>query len=215
MRLMIAAATLLVCSLAHSAALNVTIWQPYPGKTSLMMEQAMAAKAIQEKLGATVTMGLENTGRMHYAVGGFDNWQAWAKYAAKLQASAEWAAWLERAQANPGSAQEENYLLNVLPGSNGGGTTYQVFIWEPRDGRINELLAAAAEAKAIHEKAGARVGINVDQMQRMHYVMNFDDLDHWAKMQDTPNPEFEAFLERQRANPAADLVEVYTANRMP
>lgn len=215
MRLIITTALLFVCSLGQAAALNVTIWKPFPGKDPLMLEQAMAAKAIQEKLGATVTVGLENTGRMHYGIGGFENWQAYAAFIEKLQASEDWAAWQTKAGAEPGSTQEENYLLNTLPGSNVGGGFYQVFIWEPRDAGIGPLVEAGMEAKAIHEKSGARVGINIDQMQRMHYVMNYDDIGHWAKMQDTPNPEFQQFMDRQSENPSGDLVEVYTANRMP
>jgi len=162
-----------------------------------------------------VTIGMDNTGRMHYSVGGFENWQEWAKWAAKLQASEDWAAWGAAAQANPGSAQEENFLLNISPGSNSGGTFFQVFIWEPRDSGIGALLAAGMEAKVIHEKTGIRVSINVDQMQRMHYVMNYDNPDHWAKVQDTPNEEFAAFMQQQSANPLGDLIEVYTANRLP
>ena len=210
-----AAALLLCASLTQAAALAVTIWKPFPGKSPLMIEQALAAKAIQEKLGATVTIGMENTGRMHYALGGFENWQAYAAFVAKLQASEEWAAWGQRAGANPGSEQVENYLLDVLPGASDGGNAYQVFIWQPRDGRVNDVIESATEAKAIHEKAGARVAINVDQMNRVHYVMNYDDLSHWAKNQDTPNQEFAEFWERQMQDPNADLVEVYTASRMP
>ncbi len=214
MKTLIAAALLLACSIVHAAALNVTIWKPIPGKAAQMMEQAMAAKAIQEKLGATVTIGMENTGRMHYALGGFENWQAWAAFSAKLQASPDWAAWQQRVGPDPAALQEENYLLDMLPGSNEGGDVYQVFIWQPRDGRLGDVIESATEAKAIHEKAGARVSIIVDQLNRMHYVMNYDDLNHWAKTQDTPNQEFAEFWERQTADPNADLVEVYTASRI-
>lgn len=214
MRLITAAVLLLTCTLAHSAALNVTIWKPLPGKSAQMMEQAMAAKAIQEKLGATVTIGMENTGRMHYAMA-FDNWSDYAQYITKLQANKDWVAWQAKSGANPGSEQEENYLLNVIPGSVDDGDVYQVFIWDPRNGRAGDVVATAMEAKAIHEKSGVRVAINVDQLQRIHYVMNYDDLAHWAKVQDTPNPDFQTFMEKQSENPNADLVEVYTASRVP
>jgi hypothetical protein len=90
-----------------------------------------------------------------------------------------------------------------------------VFIWQPRDGRIGDVIESATEAKAIHEKAGARVSIITDQMNRMHYVMNYDDWNHWAKVQDTPNEAFAEFWEQQMADPNSDLVEVYTASRIP
>jgi hypothetical protein len=194
--------------------MNVTIWKPMPGKSAQMIEHALAAKAIQEKLGASITIGMENTGRMHYALGGFENWQAWAAFVAKLEANADWAAWQQRTGPNPAALQEENFLLNALPGGNDGGSVYQVFIWQPRDGRISDVIETASQAKVIHEKAGARVSIIVDQLNRMHYVMNYDDLNHWAKLRDTPNPEFTEFWDQQTADPNADLVEVYTASRL-
>ena len=211
---------LLASSLAHSAALTVTIWKPIPGKAAAMMESAMAAKAIHDKLGADVTLALENTGRLHYAAG-FENWQAWASWVAKLEASEEWAAWQVRSGQNPAAVQEENFLLNVVPGSSNPvgsdstGSVYQVYIWKPPGTQVDALVQSGMEAKAIHEKSGISIGINVDQEFRMHYVMNYKDWAHWAKVQDTPNEEFAAFLQKLAANPPGELVEVYTANRLP
>lgn len=216
-----AAVFLLAASLAHSAALSVTIWKPIPGRAAAMMESAMAAKAIHEKLGASVTLGLENTGRLHYAVGGFENWGAWSDWVAKLQTNKDWADWQARTDQNPAALQEENFTLNVVPGSSNPvgpdnpGTVYQVFIWEPQGIQVGPLVESAMEAKAIHEKSGISIGINVDQNFRMHYVMNFRDWAHWAKVQDNPNEEFQAFLQKMAANPPGELVEVYTANRLP
>jgi hypothetical protein len=105
----------LTMSIAHAAPLNVTIWKPALGKTALMLEHAMAAKAIQEKLGATVTIGMENTGNMHFAVAGFENWQAWAKYVAKLQKSKDWAAWQASAGQAPASQRWWNQLWRRKP----------------------------------------------------------------------------------------------------
>ncbi len=96
--------------------------------------------------------------------------------------------------------------MNVLPVANGGGGVYQVFIWYPRDGGGGRFVGVAQQAKAIHEKSGIRVSINVAQMQRMHCVMDYDNLGHWAKMRDTPNEELSAFMEKQSANPTADCV---------
>ena len=212
MRIIIATALLLVGSLVHAAALTVTIWNPMPGKSMEMMQSAQAAKAIHEKLGASVTLGLENTGRLHYAAN-FENWQAWAKWVAKLQTSEEWAAWQAQTSKAPAAIQEENYLLRVIPGGSDVGNVYQVFIWDPTMG-TSALVATAMEAKAIHEKAGINVAINIDQMQRMHYVMSFDSWDDWAKVQDTPNEEFADFLDRQSKNPTGELVTVYTATNL-
>ncbi len=214
-------ALLLSGSLAHAAALNVTIWQAIPGKSAAMMESAMAAKAIQEKLGASVMIALDNTGRLHYGVGGFENWGAWAKWVAKLQDSEDWAAWQQRAGADPAAIQEENFILNTVPGTDSPvgrddlGSVYQVFIWNPPGTNVAPLVERALEAAAIHAKAGIAVGVSVDQHLRMHYVMNFKDWADWAKLQDNPIEEFEQFMLRYAANPVGDLVEVYTVNRLP
>ena len=222
-RMMIALGAMLTLmgSLAHAAALQVTIWEAIPGKAAAMMESAMAAKAIHEKLGASVTLGVENTGRLHYAVGGFENWGAWAKWVAKLEGSEEWAAWQQRAGADPSAIQKENFILDVIPGTNNPvgrddmGDVYQVFIWDPEGTNVGPLVERAMEAAAIHAKAGITVGVNVDQHLRMHYVMNFKDWAHWAKVRDNPIEEFEQFMLRNAATPVGDLVEVYTANRLP
>ena len=74
------------------------------------------------------------------------------------------------------------------------GDVLQVFIWESQPGRTAETIEAAMGAKAIHEKAGASVSITVDQLGRMHYVMQFDSWEEWGKFQDTPNPEFATYM---------------------
>ena len=223
MRLIFTAVTavlLLASSLVQAAALAVTIWKPIPGKAEAMLESAQAAKAIHEKLGADVTIAIENTGRLHYALG-FESWTAWADWQEKVASSKEWAAWQARTNANPSAIQEENFQLDVVPGTQNPvgegspGNAYQVFIWDPPGMRTQALVQAAMEAKAIHEKHGVTVGINVDQLGRMHYVMNFRDWKHWAKVQDTPDPDFANFMLRQAVNPTGELVEVYTATRLP
>ena len=69
--------------------------------------------------------------------------------------------------------------------------------------------AACAAALAAD---GAAVTILTDQMNRMHYVMNFANWDVWAKFQDADHPEFEAFMQKQQQDPTARLITVYTAS---
>ena len=127
--------------------------------------------------------------------------------------SEEVAAFFTNANQNPSAQLEDNYLLNVAaPG--GDGSVYQVFIWQPELGRGGDLFEAATEAKAIHEKRGASVGILFDQLNRMHYLMGFESWDAWAKFQDTPNEEFAEFMQKQNQDPTARLVKVYTANTL-
>ena len=58
---------------------------------------------------------------------------------------------------------------------------------------------------------GADVGVLVDQIGRVHYVVSFDSWGAMAKFFDTPNPEFQAFMAEQSKNPTAKMTKVYTA----
>lgn len=199
-------------SFSVADVLVVDIWKSMPGMNQTTRQYGQEAKAIHKKLGASITLGVDMEGRMHVARG-FENWAAWAKHGQKLQASKEWAAFLEKINKNPSAELEDHYMMNTpVPGQ--VGAVYQVFIWEPASGRGGNLFESAMQAKVIHEKAGARVSINIDQLQKLHYVMSYDSWDAWAKMQDTPNPEFQAFMKKQGENPNGKLVKVYTATSM-
>lgn len=199
-------------SFAVAEVLVVNIFKSMPGKNQLTLQYGQEAKAIQSKLGAKITLGVDMEGRMHVARG-FKNWAAWAKSTKELRASKEWAAFLEKINKNPSAVLEDNYMMNTpVPGK--VGAVYQVFIFEPVMGRGNDLFQSAMQAKAIHEKAGASVSINIDQLRKLHYVMSYDSWDDWAKMQDTPNPDFQAFMKKQGEDPKGKLVKVYTATSM-
>ncbi len=212
MRTIVIGLLLSVSSMSMAEVLEVNIWKPELGKAQLTFQDGQDAKAIHETLGADVTVAGDLDGRMHY-VQTFENWAAWAAFGNKVDSSEAWSAFLAKTRKNPSAELEDNYLLNV-PSSGGSGSVYQVFIWEAELGRGNDLFEAGMQAKAIHEKAGASVGINYDQMQRMHYVMSFDSWEAWAKFQDTPSPEFDAFLAEQNKDPTAKLVKVYTASNL-
>jgi hypothetical protein len=199
-------------SFAVAEVLVVNIFKSMPGKNQLTLQYGQEAKAIQSKLGAKITLGVDMEGRMHVARG-FKNWAAWAKSTKELRASKEWAAFLEKINKNPSAVLEDNYMMNTpVPGK--VGAVYQVFIFEPVMGRGSDLFQSAMQAKAIHEKAGASVSINIDQLRKLHYVMSYDSWDDWAKMQDTPNPDFQAFMKKQGEDPKGKLVKVYTATSM-
>ena len=210
MRTIVIGLLLSISNFAHSEILEVNIWKSLPGKGPLTFQYGQEIRAIHEKLGANVQIGGDFEGRMHYALS-FENWAEWAKFGAKAQASKAVADFFAKANKNPSAQLEDNYLLNVAaPG--GDGAVYQVFIWEPELGRGDDLFQAAMKAKAIHEKTGASVGILFDQLNKLHYLMGFENWDAWAKFQDTPNEEFAAFMQKQNKDPKARSVKVYTAS---
>ena len=92
---------------------------------------------------------------------------------------------------------------------------YQVFVWEAYPGRNAEMMAAASTAQPLHEKLGASVGINTDQMGRLHYLMSFDTWADWARFQDAaPSDEVASFFAEFYSNPPAKLVDVFTVTRV-
>ena len=209
MKIFIMALLMAMPSFALAEVLVVNIWKSMPGRNQQTLQYAQEAKAIATKLGGDLNLGVDMEGRLHVAQG-FKNWAAWAQFSQKQNASKEWTAFMQKISSDPSAELEDHYMMNApVPGK--VGAVYQVFIWEPVMGRGGDVYRSAMQAKAIHEKAGARVAINIDQLQRLHYVMSYDGWDDWAKMQDTPNPEFQAFMQKQGEDPNAKLVKVYTA----
>lgn len=92
---------------------------------------------------------------------------------------------------------------------------YQVFIWEPYNGRSAELFRKATEASKIHAKSGAEVAINMDQLGRMHYVMSFDSGSQWGEFQDNPSTAWTTFWASLQDNPPGKVIETYMANQIP
>jgi hypothetical protein len=212
MKTLILGLLLSISSLASAQVLVVDIWKSLPGQNQQTVKYGQEAVAIINRLGGSASIGVDMDGRMHF-VTNHENWAAYAKNNSKVQSSKEWGSFLAKFASNPSAEQEANYLLNT-PSPGKDGNVYQVFIWEAELGRGGDMFQAGQEAKAIHEKAGASITIHADQMQNMHYVMNFDSWDAWAKFQDTTHPEFQAFMQKQQQSPNSRLIKVYTAESL-
>ncbi len=210
MRLLIVIALTLFTSLAGAQVLEVNIWKPKMGGSMGTLTAAKEAQAIIAKEGGNASIGVALDGTLHF-VTNHDNWAGWAAQTAKLEKSKAWTSFIAKWNADPSAGLVENYLLNT-PVAGDDGDVYQVFIWEAELGRGPDMFQAGVQAKALHEKGGAAVTIHLDQMNHMHYVMNFESWDAWAKFQDADHPEFEAFMQKQQQNPTARLIKVYTAS---
>jgi len=84
--------------------------------------------------------------------------------------------------------------------------------WKPAPGRSAEMLKSAAEARAIHEKAGASVFTGIDQNGILHYVTTFPDWAAWAKFGTAmqSSKEWQAFWAKYDvANPNATNVATF------
>ena len=213
MRTIILGVFLAFSSSIMADVLEVNIWKSMPGKNPLTMQYGQEVKTIFSKLGARATLGSDLEGRLHVATH-FENWQGWAKFRNRLQDSPDWVAFLQKVNANPSAERENHYLLDTVSSSGAPAAMYQVLIFEPELGRGGDLVQAAMQAKAIHEKGKAKVAMHVDQLGNLHYVTSFDSWDAWAKFQDTPDPAFQEFMQEQNKDPTAKLIKVYTATSL-
>ena len=201
---------------AMGQALIVNVFEPLPGGAQQTAAYAQEAKAIHEAMGAGVTIGMTVDGKMHYGVAQ-DSWASYGRWAQSLAANSDWQAFQRKINADPSAVQTDNHILyTVAAGENvGAGGVYQVYIWEPNEGKVGQLMQGGIGAKPIHEKVGAKVTVLRDELNRMHYVMMFDSWEAWGQFQDTPNPEFNAYMQERTAEAAGRLIEVYTATVQP
>ena len=206
---------LFVCSTGQAQILEVVIWEALPGVPNAgpqLFANAMKVKAIHEKHGAEVLVAQDQNGMLHYAVT-LDNYAARNKFYAGLSEDEANAAFWRDANANPVASRDTTYLLDVISESE-GGPIYEVFIWQPMPGGVDVMVEGGMGAKPIHEKAGANVMIAMDRLNRMHYVLQFQNWDQHAKFWDTPNPEFMEYMQERSKNPTSELVKHYRGMEM-
>ncbi len=75
-------------------------WEIIPGKGAAFMALAKEAAGIQTKLGASPGINVDDLGNVWYETA-FDSWAAWAAFDAAMAKSADWAAFLARANKDP------------------------------------------------------------------------------------------------------------------
>ncbi len=206
---------LILCSTTQAQVMEVFIWEPLAGVANSgpqLFENGLKAKAVQEKHGAQISVARDQMGRMHFALT-YDSYAAMVKFYNALQKDEANAAFWKDANAKPVADMVASYLLDVVtPGK--GGSVYEVFVWQPLPGKVNDMVEAGMGAVPIHEKAGARVSIAMDRLNRMHYILQFENWDQHAKYWDTPNPEFAEYMEKVSKKPSAELVKTYRGTEL-
>ncbi len=75
----------------------------------------------------------------------------------------------------------------------------EVYTWKPYPGKVDQLLLDMQEAASIHSGLGVSVSINalgVGTSQDIDYVLRFDDLESWGRLNDAAvnSPEWKAFI---------------------
>ena len=91
----------------------------------------------------------------------------------------------------------------------------EVYTWKPYPGKTDQLLLDMQEAASIHSGLGVSVSINalgVGTSQDIDYVLRFDDLESWGRLNDAAvnSPEWNAFVAKVGENPTAELVSSFS-----
>ena len=91
----------------------------------------------------------------------------------------------------------------------------EVYTWKPYTGKTDQLLLDMQEAASIHSGLGIGVSINalgVGTAQDIDYVLRYDDLESWGRLNDAAvnSPEWNAFIAKAGVNPSAELVSSFS-----
>mgnify|MGYP000005789754 FL=1 len=197
MKSIIAAVILISPSSAFAQVVSVNVFQPVPGGAQLTAEYFQEAKAIMQAAGAQVTISSDLKGAFWFATL-FDNWEAYGRVVQSLPTNESWGAFQNKIAGTRAANQTDNLLLNQRAAATnpvtGPGTVTQITVWEPTTGTMAELVEGAMGAKPIHERAGASVSVYTGG-GRMYYLMSFENFEAWGRNRDTPNPEFQAYMQ--------------------
>ena len=193
---------------------QVNIWKAHPGRMADMFDSAMAAKAIHEKLGATVSIATDQNLNLHY-VTIFDTWEDWGQFSGEMANSAEWDEYWTKALSNPAAELVETLHVNN-PDPAEPKPVAIIYRWDVNPGKTQEMIARATEAIGIHNALGASASVNIDDIGNVHYEMTFDSWAAWGKFS-AASQESEAWANFQAkySQPIAELVKVYRLTAMP
>ncbi|NKC00729.1 MAG: hypothetical protein GKR90_19850 [Pseudomonadales bacterium] len=207
-----------LCLLGASAQadiIEVAVWKAIASKPNSnpgMVQSALKSKSIQEKHGTPIVVSTDLVGRMYYATIHTD-YAAWNNFYKAVGEDPKQAEFWKDANADPQAERIDHYLLETVSAGEGGAVR-EVYIWEALPGQLSRLIQGGLGAKPIHEKAGARVTVAVDRLNRMFYVMQYDSWDAYSKFHGAPIPEFSAYMDEQNKNPSGVLVEQFTASNV-
>jgi hypothetical protein len=193
---------------------QVNVWTPYPGKAAQTYQNAMQAKALHEKLGATVMISQDQDLNMHYVVT-FKDWSEYGKFFDAMNASQEWQALWQKISASGSAELTHTFMINN-PVVAEAKPVSVVFSWDVDAGRTPDFIAICQGAMPIHKRLGASPGINVDELGNVHYELTFDSWEAWGNysMKAATDEEWNAYFAKNSENPIASLMKVWRLNSM-
>ena len=197
MKILFSVLALLVSTSAFSQVAVVNQFQPLPGKSALTVSYMREAKAIHDAMGVTVAISSNLDGSYGYAMLA-PSWEAYGRFAQSLNGNAAWSAFNAKRSATPASVQIGHLQLNVISPPAGGtppGGVSQITVWETTTGSMQDLIQGAMGAKPFHEAQGASISVYAGGGNTMYYMQSFANFAAWGKFRDTPNPQFNAYMQ--------------------
>ena len=204
----------LVCVQLQAEVAVSTIWSAMPGKGTQLLTNGMEAKAIHEKMGAEVSILVDQDNDMHYVVG-FSDWVAWGKFLDSMPGNEEWQSFWQRAGEEASAEISGTFMLNV-PVVAKSQQVHMVFSWDVQQGQTPSFLALCQQSRKIHERLGASVGVNVDELADVHYELSFENWEAYGKFSENlaVDSEWQEFFRGANAEPVAELTKVWRLNRL-
>ena len=89
-------------------------WRPHAGQMGAFIARASEAKKIHEKLGADVSIEIDEKGHAFYAIN-FASWTAQGKFADTLANNEAWSAFLAENAKHPIAEQVDTYRIAMMP----------------------------------------------------------------------------------------------------
>jgi hypothetical protein len=202
----------LLAAQAFADVAQVNVWSPLPGKGAQLFQNAAEAKPIHEKLGAAVSIAQDQNGNLHYVVS-FKNWADYGRFTDAMGTSTEWQQFWQRISEDPTAELAHVFMINN-PVVAEPKPVSLVYSWDVLPGNTAAFVAISQAALPIHERLGASIGINIDELGDVHYEMTFDSWEAWGRFQakSATDQEWTAFLARYNANPIATLTKVWRLN---
>jgi hypothetical protein len=208
-----------VLTFAFAASASVTEvhqWQPQPGKFAAFMKGAEEARAIHEKFGAVVFIGIDQMGLVHYAMT-FPDWGAWGEFGDKVSTSKEWADFNTKYDTADPNGKHVAAMFLDSPVEAKTQPVLAVASWKVQPGKLDSAIATMREFAPVDTKLGASVGIDTDELGNAHYEMTFPNYAAYGKwiVAAQKSPERSALIKKWDAAPQAELVRFYVIEQYP
>ncbi len=190
------------------------IWSAMPGKGAQLLRNGIEARAIHEKMGAGVSILMDQNNDMHYVLE-FPDMVAWGKFVDSLPVNEEWLSFWQRAGQEGSGEIAGTFMLNV-PVVAKAQQVHMVFSWDVKQGQTPAFLALCQQSRKIHERLGASIGVNVDELADVHYEMSFENWEAYGQFSEklATDAEWQEFFGAAHEVPVATLPKVWRLNRL-